>query len=76
MGTLNNCHSHQSYYTALSLTVTAAGTLIHITDNQHKKIQGGCSGFLWQKFRELELLDNITTQQYHGLMPITIMGDT
>ncbi|PBK91042.1 hypothetical protein ARMGADRAFT_1032115 [Armillaria gallica] len=30
-----------------------------------KKIQGECSGFLRQEFRELELLDNITTQQYH-----------
>ncbi|PBL04252.1 hypothetical protein ARMGADRAFT_1070728 [Armillaria gallica] len=41
-----------------------------------KKIQGGCSGFLRQEFRELELLDDITTQQYHGLMPITVTGNT
>ncbi|PBK81104.1 hypothetical protein ARMGADRAFT_902130, partial [Armillaria gallica] len=73
---LNNCRSHQSYHTALSRTVTAAGTLIHITFNRHKKIQGGCSGFLRQEFRELELLDDITTQQYHGLMPITVTGNT
>ncbi len=63
--------------------MTAAGTLIlpSISSNwsspiDSKKIQGGCSGFSWQEFRELELLDDITTQQYHGLMPITIMGDT
>ncbi|PBK89393.1 hypothetical protein ARMGADRAFT_936236, partial [Armillaria gallica] len=80
---LNNCRSHQSYYTALSRTVTAAGTLIlpSISSNRlslidSKKIQGGCSGFLRQEFRELELLDDITTQQYHGLTPITVMGNT
>ncbi|KAK0421550.1 hypothetical protein EV421DRAFT_1689000, partial [Armillaria borealis] len=40
------------------------------------KIQGGCSGYLRQEFRELELLDDITTQQYHGVLPITVTGDT
>ncbi|PBK79441.1 hypothetical protein ARMGADRAFT_950482, partial [Armillaria gallica] len=80
---LNNCRSHQSYYTALSRTATAAGTLTlpSIGSNQSspidsKKIQGGCSGFLQQEFRKLELLDDITTQQYHSLAPITVTGDT
>ncbi|PBK59896.1 hypothetical protein ARMSODRAFT_898713, partial [Armillaria solidipes] len=52
---LNNCRSHQSYYTALSRTATAAGTLIlPVPGNtksspiNHSKIQGGCSRFLRQ----------------------------
>ncbi|PBK85435.1 hypothetical protein ARMGADRAFT_941943, partial [Armillaria gallica] len=80
---LNNYRDHQSYYMVLSRTATAAGTLIlpSIGSNRSspidsKKIQGGCSGFFQQEFRELELLDDITTQQYHGLTPITVTGDT
>lgn len=79
---LNNCHSHQSYYTALSRTATVAGTLILSLLNgprsspiDARKIQGGYSRFLWQEFRELELLDDITTQMYNGSLPSTVQGD-
>ncbi|KAF8236801.1 hypothetical protein L208DRAFT_1187659, partial [Tricholoma matsutake] len=55
---------HQAYYTALSRGSTAAGTLI-LTGFHPHKIQGGASGALWQEFCELELLDSITTLQFH-----------
>ncbi|SJL05834.1 uncharacterized protein ARMOST_09170 [Armillaria ostoyae] len=80
---LNNCRSHQSYYTALSRTATAAGTLIlpppgnvRCSPVDPRKIQGGCSGYLRQEFRELELLDDITTQLYHDMLPMSVLGDT
>jgi hypothetical protein len=55
----NNLRSHQSYYTALSRSTTADGTLI-LQGFDPKVITGGCSGALRQEFRELELLDEIT----------------
>ncbi|SJL13082.1 uncharacterized protein ARMOST_16519 [Armillaria ostoyae] len=80
---LNNCRSHQSYYTALSRTATAEGTLILLSLHSLRsspvdahKIQGGCSGYLRQEFRELETLDDITTRVYNGSIPITVQGDT
>ncbi len=80
---LNNCRTHQSYYTALSRTATAEGTLIlPALDNfraspiDHRKIQGGCSGRLRQEFRELEMLDDITLRMYKGTLPVTVIGDT
>lgn len=80
---LNNCQSHQSYYTALSRTATAAGTLIlpslkgaRASPIDAQKIQGGCSGYLQQEFRELETLDNITTQIYTGSILVTVQGNT
>ncbi len=80
---LNNCRSHQSYYTALSRTATTEGTLILPSLQGPKnspvdasKIQGGCSGYLRQEFRELETLDDITAQVYDGSIPVTVQGDT
>ena len=56
---LNDDHSHQSYYTALSRSATAAGTLI--TQSFHtEKITGGASGALRQEFRELDLMKLLT----------------
>ncbi|KAK0235583.1 hypothetical protein EDD85DRAFT_791055 [Armillaria nabsnona] len=40
------------------------------------KIQGGCSGYLRQEFRELETLNDITTQIYNGSVPVTVQGNT
>ncbi|KAK0225729.1 hypothetical protein IW262DRAFT_1446676 [Armillaria fumosa] len=54
---LNNCRSHQSYYTALSRSASS-----HAFDP--KKIQGICS--------ELELLDHITLLQYTGQLPLSV----
>ena len=57
--------SHQGYYTAISRGVSAASTLI-LNSFHSSKITGGASGALWQEFRELELLDNVTTRHFEG----------
>ncbi|KAK0216004.1 hypothetical protein IW262DRAFT_1276992 [Armillaria fumosa] len=79
---LNNCRSYQSYYTALSRSVLAEGTLIFSDYTGHnlkafdtRKIQGMCSGHLRQEFRELEVLDYITCLQYNSQLPDSISGD-
>ena len=71
----NNLRSHQSYYTALSRSATAEGTLI-LQGFDPKVITGGCSGALRQEFRELELLDEITRLRYLGKLPAIVDGDT
>jgi len=72
---LSQCRSHQSYYTALSRSATAAGTLILNTIHP-SKITGGASGALRQEFRELELLDNITTLIFNEKLPRKVaMGE-
>jgi hypothetical protein len=72
---LNNLRSHQSYYTALSRSATAEGTLI-LQGFEPRQIVGGCSGALRQEFRELELLDDVTRLQYSGKLPMSVDGDT
>ncbi|KAK0197649.1 hypothetical protein F5146DRAFT_1130516 [Armillaria mellea] len=79
---LMNCRSHQSYYTALSRSATADGTLLlpDFTDPRRpafdpRKIQGGCSGHLRQEFRELELLDHVTSMLYENELPSTVFGE-
>ena len=72
---LDNLSSHQGYYTALSRSATASGTLI-LQGFDARKITGGCSGALRQEFRELELLDEITSITYAGKLPATVCGDT
>ena len=68
---LSQARSHQSYYTGLSRSATAAGTLI-LNSIHPTKITGGASGALRQEFRELELLDNITTLRFNDTLPINI----
>src|SRR5215471_17481586 len=65
---LQNCSSHQSMYTCLSRSSTAAGTII-VQGFHASKITGGCTGYLRQEFRELELLDEITKMKYEGTIP-------
>ena len=72
---LNNCRTHQSYYTALSRSASAAGTCI-LQGFDSRMVTGGASGALRQEFRELELLDEIVRLRYEGKLPITIVGDT
>ena len=72
---LNNLKSHQSYYTALSRSATAEGTLI-LQGFDPRVITGGCSGALRQEFRELELLDEVTRLRYSRKLPATVAGDT
>jgi hypothetical protein len=65
---LTHCKTHQSYYTALSRSATAAGTLI-VQSFSPSPIVGGISGWLRQEFRELELLDEITKLAYCSKLP-------
>ena len=71
---LNNCRSHQAYYTALSRSSTADGTVI-LQGFDIKKITGKASGALRQEFRNLELLDEITHLCYLGELHHSVQGD-
>lgn len=71
---LNNCGSHQSYYTCLSRSASADGTII-VQGFDPKMITGGASGYLRQEFRELELLDEITKLKYENILPDHVVGD-
>jgi len=70
---LNSCLSHMSYYSCLSRSATATGTVI-IQGFDPKVITKGCSGYLRQEFRELEILDDITRLKYEGKLPDYIDG--
>ena len=65
---LSHTRTHQGYYTSLSRGTSAAGTLI-LGGFHQTKIMGGASGALRQEFRELELLDEITTLHYENKLP-------
>ena len=70
---LNSCYSHMAYYTALSRSATADGTII-IQGFDSKVITRGCSGYLRQEFREHEILDDITRLRYEGHLPDHVNG--
>jgi hypothetical protein len=72
---LNNLLTHQSYYTALSRSATAQGTIILQGFDPHK-ITGYASGALRQELRELELLDEITALNYRKKLHVTIVGES
>ncbi len=72
---LNNCKNHHAYYTALSRSASASGTLILQAFATHH-ITGGASGWLRQEFRHLELLDAITKLRYHNELPDHVQGVT
>jgi hypothetical protein len=71
---LNNLQTHQSYYTALSRSASAEGTLI-LQGFDPRKITGKCSGALRQEFREIEILDEITKLRYEGKLSTKVYGD-
>ena len=71
---LNSCRTHQSYYTCLSRSASAAGTII-VQGFDPKIITGGASGHLRQEFRELEVLDEITRLRYEGKLSDSITGN-
>jgi len=71
---LNNLTTHQSYYTALSRSASAMGTLI-LQGFDPRKITGKCSGALRQEFRELEILDDITKFRYEGKLSSKVYGN-
>jgi hypothetical protein len=70
---LNSCISHMAYYSALSRSATTAGTLI-IQGFDPNVITKGCSGYLRQEFRELEILDDVTRLKYEQKLPENIDG--
>ena len=70
---LSSCHSHMSYYTCLSRSTSAAGTII-IQGFDPSVITRGCSGYLRQEFCEHEILDDITRLRYEGNLPDNING--
>jgi len=65
---VNNCNGHQAVYTCLSRSSTAAGTII-VQAFSDSLITGGCTGYLRQEFRELDLLDEITALKYENKIP-------
>src|ERR1700692_3500762 len=71
---LSNCRSHQSYYTCLSRSATASGTVI-VQSFSPRLITCGASGYLRQEFRELELLDEISKLRYEGELTECIQGN-
>ena len=71
---LNSCHTHQSYYTCLSRSASAKGTII-VQGFDPKVVTGGASGYLRQEFRELELLDEITRLRFENVLPESITGN-
>jgi PIF1-like helicase len=71
---LHNSRTHQSYYTALSRSASAAGTCI-LQGFDPRKITGGASGSLRQEFREVELLDEITRLRFQGKLHKSVIGD-
>ncbi|KAJ8694057.1 hypothetical protein PTI98_008990 [Pleurotus ostreatus] len=73
---LNDTTSHQGYYTALSRSATAAGTLILQAFNPAIISDKKCSGALRQEFRDIELLDDITRLQFEGRLPASVTGET
>ena len=65
---LTYSRTHQGYYTVLSRSASAVGTLI-LSSFHPAKITRGVSGALSQKFRELELLDNIMALRFDDKLP-------
>jgi hypothetical protein len=70
---LNSCRDHLSYYTALSRSSTAEGTVI-IQGFNPSKITCGASGYLRQEFRELELMDEISWLRFEDRLPSVLNG--
>jgi hypothetical protein len=71
---LSSCASHLSYYTCLSRSASAADTII-IQGFEPRVVTSGCSGYLRQEFRELEILDDITRMRYESQLPDHIEGE-
>jgi hypothetical protein len=71
---LSNCRSHQSYYTSLSRSATASGTVI-VQSFSPQLITCGASGYLRQEFCELEFLDEISKLRYEGKLPDHIQSN-
>ncbi|KIM38575.1 hypothetical protein M413DRAFT_75826, partial [Hebeloma cylindrosporum] len=71
---LGFCYTHQSYYTCLSQSAGAAGTVI-VQGFDSKKITGGLSGFMRQEFRDLEILNKISEERFMGHLSSSVSGN-
>ena len=69
---LSRCRNHLSYYTCLSRSSNAKGTIL-LTEPDANKITKGISGYLRQEFRELHILDEVTKLNYHAQLPDGIL---
>ncbi|KAJ3834663.1 hypothetical protein F5878DRAFT_505706, partial [Lentinula raphanica] len=72
---LNTLTDHHAWYTALSRSRSADKTLI-LQGFDSSKITGGASGALRREYRELELLDEITSLRFQGELPDKVCGST
>ena len=70
---LSHCTRFQSFYTCLSRSASASGTVI-IQGFDSKHVTKGISGFLRQEFRELEMLNIITELNYNRVLPKDVNG--
>src|ERR1700735_1814290 len=68
---LSNCRNHQSYYTCLSRSATATGTII-VQSFSPQMIISGATGYLREEFCELEILDEITKMRYKDTFPAKV----
>ncbi|KAF9494846.1 hypothetical protein BDN71DRAFT_1392644 [Pleurotus eryngii] len=73
---LNDTASQQGYYTALSCSAMANGTLILQGFNPSIISDKKCSGALHQESRDLELLDDITRLHFKGKLHAAVVGET
>jgi Helitron helicase-like domain at N-terminus/PIF1-like helicase len=71
---LNSCGNHLSYYTCLSRSASASGTVI-VQGFDVAKITGGASQSLREEFRDIELLDYITKLRFEGKLNDAVVGD-
>ncbi|TEB24181.1 hypothetical protein FA13DRAFT_1576875, partial [Coprinellus micaceus] len=73
---LTKNHTYHGIYTSLSRGSSARGTLIlgEWNDNEYK-IRSGISGYLRQEFRELNMLDHLTTLRYEKKLHESVKGD-
>jgi len=68
--------TYQSIYTALSRGSSSSGTVL-LREVNPLRIQGGLKmkyGDLFKEMQQLELLDDITTQQYQGTLSSEVKG--
>ncbi|KAI9060905.1 hypothetical protein FKP32DRAFT_1577011 [Trametes sanguinea] len=70
-----HCRNHQSLYTVLSRSSSLNDTII-LEGIDAAKIQSGASSALLQEFRDLEILDEITSQRESSTLSLSVAGST
>ncbi|KAI0640762.1 hypothetical protein C8Q79DRAFT_920776 [Trametes meyenii] len=72
---LVDCRGHQAIYTCLSRSSSLCHTIL-IGAFDTSKIRCGASSALKREFRELEILDHITSLRESGTLPSCVHGST